>query len=116
PGGGERDRFALFAVPWDVADPTAVRLVAADAVGNRRAVDFIDRFTALPPGEDDIHLDEAFLARVVPAILENTPALQSKGNLLDDYLQINRDLRAANAAELRNLATRSRQSFLWRAP
>lgn len=116
PGGGERERFALFAVPWDVDDPAKVRLVAADEVGNARTASFVDQFFAKPPAVDDIQLDEKFLARVVPEILENTPALASKGNLLDDYLQINRDLRRANADELRTLAGSSRREFLWKLP
>jgi murein DD-endopeptidase MepM/ murein hydrolase activator NlpD len=116
PGGGERDRFALFAVPWDVDDPAKVRLVAADEVGNARSAAFVDQFFPKPPASDDIELDEKFLARVVPPILENTPSLTSKGNLLEDYLQINRDLRRANADELRALAGSSRKEFLWNAP
>jgi murein DD-endopeptidase MepM/ murein hydrolase activator NlpD len=116
PGGGERERFALFAVPWDVDDPAKVRLVAADEVGNARSASFVDQFFPKPPARDDIQLDDRLLARVVPEILDNTPGLTSKGNLLDDYLQINRDLRRANAEELRSLAGRSRREFLWTAP
>lgn len=116
PGGSERERFALFAVPWDVDDAARVRLVAADEVGNARSTAFVDQFFAKPPASDDIQLDEKFLARVVPEILENTPSLASKGNLLDDYLQINRDLRRTNADELRTLAGTSRREFLWNAP
>src|SRR5690606_10983346 len=88
PGGGERDRFALFAVPWDVDDAAEVRLIAADEVGNARTSAFVDKFFPKPPASDDIQLDDKFLARAVPPILENTPLLSSKGNLLDDYLQI----------------------------
>jgi murein DD-endopeptidase MepM/ murein hydrolase activator NlpD len=115
PGGATGERFALFAVPYDVATAEGVELVAADEVGNLRRARFVDRFFPQPPRADEIQLDERFLARVVPEILEETPSLRSKGNLLDDYLQINGDLRRANAAELRRLAARSKPEFLWRA-
>jgi hypothetical protein len=75
PGGGEADRFALFAVPYDVADPAQARLVAVDDAGNRRETGFIDQFFPNPPAADDIQLEDKFLARVVPAILSGTPEL-----------------------------------------
>ncbi len=115
PGGGEGERFALFAVPYDLADVSRVRLTAADEVGNQREASFVDRFFPMAPRADDIQLDDAFLAKVVPEILANTPSLTDRGSLLENYLQINRELRRANAAELRQLATKTRPGFLWRA-
>jgi hypothetical protein len=35
PGGGGGDRFALYALPWNVADSSQVRLFAEDDAGNR---------------------------------------------------------------------------------
>ncbi len=116
PGGQERERFALFAVPYDIDDPGSVRLVAADEVGNARSAPIVDQFFARPPKRDEIRLDERFMARVVPEILAQTPSLAAKGDLLEDYLQINRDLRRENSTELRSLAGQSRPEFLWRAP
>ena len=43
PGGAAGERFALFAVPYDLADPNRVKLVAVDDVGNRAEAAFIDR-------------------------------------------------------------------------
>jgi murein DD-endopeptidase MepM/ murein hydrolase activator NlpD len=114
PGGGAGDRFALFAAPYDLADPAGIRLVASDDAGNRRESAFVDQFFPRPPTADDIELDDAFLSRVVPAILSATPELREKGNLLDDFLQINGELRRANAATLRELAKSTRGEFLWR--
>jgi murein DD-endopeptidase MepM/ murein hydrolase activator NlpD len=116
PGGLAGDRFALFAVPYDVDDDLAVRLVAEDDVGNRREQAFVDRFAPLPPAEDEIQLDDAFLGKVVPEILAATPGATDRGSLLDSYLWINRDLRRANNQELTALAAKSEPAFLWRAP
>jgi hypothetical protein len=112
-GGGARDRFALFAVPYDVASAANVLLVAADAVGNRRTMAFVDQFFPAPPKADVIELDDKFLGKVVPEILAETPDLKDQGDLVANYLQINRDLRRKNNAELRLLAERSRPEFLW---
>ncbi len=115
PGGAGDERFALFAAPYDLADGNAIRLLAADEVGNEARLPFVDRYSPLAPHEDEIRLEDAFLARVVPEIFAQTPSLVDRGSLLENYLEINRDLRRANAAELRQLATRTRPQFLWKA-
>ena len=116
PGGTAGSRFALFALPWDTADVTAVRLVAADEVDNRSSMPFVDQFFPHPPKTDDIQLDDKFLAKVVTEIRAQTPDAPDAGSLLQNYLWINRELRQRNAAELAALAAKSQQSFLWRAP
>ena len=115
PGGAAGERFALFAVPWDQSDASQVRLVAADEVANARSTSFVDRYFPHPPRADEIALETPFLERVVAEILGNSPALKDQGNLVANYLQINRDLRRENNAELRALAARTRPEFLWRA-
>lgn len=116
PGGNAGERFALFAVPYDTPSADAVQLVASDAAGNLRTAKFVDQFFPAPLREDDIELDDRFLAKVVPAILAGAPELPDKGDLLQNFLQINRDLRQANARTLVELAAKSRPEFLWRAP
>jgi murein DD-endopeptidase MepM/ murein hydrolase activator NlpD len=116
PGGAADERVALFGVPWNLEDASTLRVVAEDDAGNQGSATFVDRFTRRPPARDRINLDDAFLNKVVPEIREHTPGLASKGSLIDDYLQINRELRAANAAELKQLAERSAARFPWSEP
>ena len=116
PGGGKEDRMALFGVPWDVADGAALRVVAEDDAGNASELAFVDRFFPRPPHRDTIKLDDAFLAKVVPEIRQQTPALEDRGSPLENYLEINRDLRKRNAEELVALAPRSAGAFLWTEP
>jgi hypothetical protein len=116
PGGGKEDRLALFGVPWDLEDPSGLRLVAEDDAGNAAELAFVDRFFPKPPARDTIALDDSFLAKVVAEIRAQTPALDDRGSLLDNYLQINRDLRKRNAEELLSLGPRSAGAFLWTEP
>ncbi len=113
PGGGERDRFALFAVPYDMDDATGVRLFAEDLVGNRSETRIIDQFTRKPPKTDTIRISDGFMEKVVPAILANTPEMEDQGDLLKNYLAINGDLRAKNTATLNRLVAASKPEFLW---
>jgi murein DD-endopeptidase MepM/ murein hydrolase activator NlpD len=120
PGGRPTQRFALFAVPYDfdIDEPEArsrVLLVAEDELGNRAAVPFIHKYFRRPLRRDTIELGDPFMKKVTTEIFANTPSLRATGNLLADYLLLNRDLRKQNMAELVTLASKSRPQFLWRA-
>ena len=116
PGGGKGDRFAIFAVPYDLGDAAQVKLVAEDDVGNRGQVSFIDKFFPRPLRRDTIKLDDAYLAKVVPPILSQSPELADKGSPLENYLQINRELRRVDNAKLVEMANASKEQFLWTRP
>jgi murein DD-endopeptidase MepM/ murein hydrolase activator NlpD len=116
PGGGGGDHFCLFGVPWDLADGSGIRLTAEDDVANRADVAFVERFFPKPPARDRVGLSDAFMSRVVPEILRRTPDLPDRGDLLENYLQVNGELRRRNADELVELARGSAPEFLWSEP
>jgi murein DD-endopeptidase MepM/ murein hydrolase activator NlpD len=115
-GGEPQDRFALFSVPYDLGETSQVKLIAEDEVGNVASAAMIDKFFPRPLRRDTIPLDDAFLGRVVPPILSQTPELTDKGDLLANYLQINRELRKADNDQLVALAKDSQPRFLWTRP
>ena len=117
PGSGTTgDRFCLFGVPWDLDDGSGVSLIAEDAVANRAALAFVERFFPKPPARDRIGLSDSFMSRVVPEILRRNPELSDRGDLLENYLQVNGELRRRNAEELVALARGSAPEFLWTEP
>jgi murein DD-endopeptidase MepM/ murein hydrolase activator NlpD len=116
PGGGPQDRFALFAVPYDMNDAGSVVVVASDAAGNEAQTRFIDKFFPKPLRTDTIKLDDGFMQKVTTEIMTQTPELTDKGVLLENYLQINRDLRKRNMAFRQELATKTQPAFMWREP
>ena len=115
PGGGKQDRFAFFAVPYDMTEPN-VRLVAEDAAGNSAEMGIIDKFFPKPFGSDDMEVGDAFLGKVVPEILSQTPELKDRGSLLDNYLAINREVRQMDGEIIDQLARKSQPAFLWKKP
>jgi murein DD-endopeptidase MepM/ murein hydrolase activator NlpD len=115
PGGGKQDRFALFAVPYDMTQPD-VRLVAEDAAGNRGEMGFVDKFFPKPFKSDKMDINDAFIGKVVPEILSQSPEIKDRGNLLDNYLAINRELREKNTETLKAMAQKSSLAFLWSQP
>lgn len=115
PGGGGL-HFALFSAPYDLDNPAEIRLVARDDVGNEARVSFVDRFTPKPVRKDTIELDEKFMTTVVPAILAQTPEIEDKGEVLENYLEINGQLRRKNAETLTELGRKSAPEFHWSQP
>lgn len=118
PGGAPSQRVALFAVPYDLEVSEAeakerIKLVAIDDVGNRAEQSFVHKFFPRPMGNDTIELKETFMKKVTGEIYARTPELTQKGSLVDDYLQLNGDLRRANNGTLKELAQKSVPRFLW---
>jgi murein DD-endopeptidase MepM/ murein hydrolase activator NlpD len=93
-----------------------VRLVAADATDNEGEVRFIDKLTPRKFKEDIVELTDAFIGKVVPEIMGQTSDLRDRGNPIDNYLAINKELRARNAEEIKELAKQSRPELLWNRP
>ncbi len=115
PGGGKNEHFAFFAIPYDMTAPDA-RLVASDAASNEAEVSFIDKFTPKNFKEDSVELTDAFIGKVVPEIMSQTPDLRDRGNPLDNYLAINNVLREQDAQALLALVAQSQKEILWSKP
>lgn len=113
PDGQARDRFAFFGAPHDLSDTESFRLVAVDALGNRRAIPFIDTYRNRAMTLDTIELSEGFMNKVVNEIFSQTPDLKEGPDLLANYIQLNRDLRRVNSQQLTELAQDSVSEFLW---
>ncbi len=116
PGADPRERFALFGVPYDSADPSPFRLVARDELGNETSARFLGEVEPSPLRSSTIRLSDAFMARVVPAIMSRAPELEDRGSLLDNYLMLNGELRRLNAARLVEVAASSAPRQLWSGP
>jgi len=113
PGGASGERFAIFAIPYDLSDYTQIVAFAEDDAGNRVEQPFVDIFKAAPPRKAEMDVNDAFLAKVVPAIISETPGLDTRGELVDQYVRINSELRRTNLAQVAALAATTEERFLW---
>lgn len=109
---------AFFALLWDQDVSTRITLYARDELGNESVAPFDYRVFPKTFRKSRIEVDDRFLARVVPAILQNTPELSvgDPSNLLESYLVINRDLRRINAETIASYAEETSPEILWRGP
>ncbi len=117
--GATPDLFvAFFALLWNQGGDTPIQVFARDELGNESTAVFDYRIFPKRFRDSRIELDDRFLARVVPAILQNSPELnvENPSDLLNSYLRINRDLRQQNNTFIRELAQRTAPQILWRGP
>jgi murein DD-endopeptidase MepM/ murein hydrolase activator NlpD len=112
-------RVAFFPFLFNQAPSTPVSLWARDEAGNAGRANLDSKVNPKVFRKSTIALDDAFLQKVVPAILQNTPDLQVKdaSDLLASYLMINRDLRHQNNETIRTIGrTKTAKEILWRGP
>lgn len=109
-------RVAFFALLWDQQLNTPISVYARDTVGNEGAGSFDFRVFPKQFRTSTISVDDRFLGRVVPAILQNSTELtvDDPSNLLTSFLAINRDLRRMNNDTITALATETAPEILWR--
>jgi murein DD-endopeptidase MepM/ murein hydrolase activator NlpD len=106
-------KVAFFALRYDQDVNTAMFAYARDEAGNSARADF-DRLTFPKPFKRSrIELNDAFLNRVVPAILETTTEVNPQGSTLDKFLVINGELRRKNAEKIASYAAQSAPEILW---
>ena len=110
-------RVAFFALPFDQDAAAPVVAFARDEAGNDATVSVDRKPFPKTFQRSRIPLDKAFLARVVPAIASNTPALGLANNGTDDllagFLAINRDLRQQNNTAIAALAATTAPEMRW---
>ena len=112
-------RVAFFPFLFNQPPSTPVSLWARDEAGNSGRADLDSKVNPKQFRKSTIPLDDAFLQKVVPAILQNTPDLKvaDANDMLASYLVINRDLRHQNNETIRTIGrTKTAREILWRGP
>jgi len=106
-------KVAFFALRYDQDVNTPMFAYARDEAGNSARGDF-DRMTFPKPFKKSrIPLDDKFLDRVVPAILETTNEVNPQGSNIEKFLVLNGELRRKNAEKIASYAKQSSPEILW---
>lgn len=109
-------KVAFFALLYDQDMNVPISLFARDEAGNSARADFEYRVFPKPMRRSNIRLDDKFLNRVVPAILEHTPDLKPQGDTLAKFLAINGELRRKNAEQIASFAQKTEPRILFSGP
>lgn len=116
PGVSSNDpalRVAFFALRYDQDLNTPIRVFARDEAGNVAHSDFEKRIFPKAFRKSRINLDDSFLDKVVPAILEGTNEVNPEGDSLAKFLVVNGDLRQKNAEKIASFAPQTSKEMLW---
>jgi murein DD-endopeptidase MepM/ murein hydrolase activator NlpD len=107
-------RVAFFALRYDQDLNTPIRVFARDEAGNSARAEFDYRTFPKPFKKSRIDLDDRFLERVVPAILEATTEIRPQGTTVEKFVAINAELRKKNNDKIASFAAQTAPELLWR--
>jgi murein DD-endopeptidase MepM/ murein hydrolase activator NlpD len=113
-------KVAFFSLLHDQAIDTPIVAFARDEAGNQVKATFVDMVFPKPFKKSRIEIDDKFINRVVPEILEHSPELkmtapaESSPEMLAAFLRINGELRRLNAQQIAALAKKTSAERLWR--
>jgi murein DD-endopeptidase MepM/ murein hydrolase activator NlpD len=108
--------FALFALKYDWPEDTPIKVIARDAAGNQAEAEFWKKVFPKKFRSRDIPLDDAFLHKVVPEVMSQTPQIKDQGDIVKNFVEINSNLRRIDHEKIAQLATQSPGKFLWNGP
>jgi murein DD-endopeptidase MepM/ murein hydrolase activator NlpD len=115
-------KVAFFALLYDQPLNTPIVAFARDEAGNQAKANFIDNVFEKPFKKSRIEIDDKFINRVVPDIVEHSPELkmtapaQDSPEMLAAFLRINGELRAINTDQIAAFAARTSPKRLWDGP
>ena len=111
---------AIFALLHDQPVDAPIVAFAKDETGAEARASFVDQVFAKAFKKSRITLDDRFLGRVVPEILQQSPVLNmsrpAEADLLPAFLRINGELRKLNNEAIAALAEQTSPTRLWEGP
>jgi murein DD-endopeptidase MepM/ murein hydrolase activator NlpD len=114
-------KVAFFALLYDQPLQAPITAFARDEAGNEARTMFVDNVFERPFKKSRIELDDKFLNRIVPEILQHSPELKTPPpaegeDLLPAFLKINGELRKINGEAIAALAKKTSPTRLWKGP
>jgi murein DD-endopeptidase MepM/ murein hydrolase activator NlpD len=114
-------KLAFFALLHDQPLNTPISLFARDEAGNEARAMFVDNVFEKPFKKSRLEIDDRFLNRVVPEILQHAPELKiappAEGEqMLSAFLKINGDLRSMNNDTIAAISSKTSPVRLWQGP
>jgi Peptidase family M23 len=115
-------KVAFFALLHDQPIDAPIAAFARDEACNEAKASFVDNVFPKPFKKSRIEIDDKFMNRVVPDILEHSPELkmtapaQDSPEMLAAFLKVNGDLRKINADQIAAMALKTSPARLWEGP
>jgi len=113
---------AFFALLYDQPLNTPIVAFARDEAGNQAKATFVDNVFEKPFKKSRIEIDDKFMNKTVPDIIEHSPVLkmaapaQDSPEMLPAFLRVNGELRKINADEIAAFAAKTSPERKWEGP
>ncbi|HYM21846.1 MAG TPA: M23 family metallopeptidase, partial [Vicinamibacterales bacterium] len=112
---------AFFALLYDQDLNARIAAFARDDAGNESKATFVDNVFEKPFKSSRIELDDKFLNRVVPEIIEHSPELKMAppaegSDMLPGFLRVNGELRKINTDQIAAFAKKTSPGRAWSQP
>ena len=110
---------AFFALLYDQPLNTPIVAFARDEAGNQAKANFVDNVFEKPFKKSRIQIDDKFMNKTVPDIVEHSPELkmappaQDSPEMLQAFLRVNGELRKSNAQQIAAMAAKTSPTRLW---
>jgi murein DD-endopeptidase MepM/ murein hydrolase activator NlpD len=121
--GAAPDLFvAFFALLYDQDLRRPIVAFARDEAGSEAQTTFVDNVLPKAFTKSRIELDDEFIDRVVPDIIEHSPELgmsvptRSTPEMLTAFVKVNSELRRFNADQIAAFAAKTAPNKLWQGP
>ena len=121
-GGGPDVFVAFFGLLYDQDVRTPIVAFARDEAGNEAKTTFVDNVFPKPFKKSRIELDDKFIDRVVPDIVEHSPELkmtapaQDSPEMIAAFVKVNSELRKINTDQIAAFAAKTSANKLWEGP
>ena len=114
-------KAAFFALLYNQPMNTKIVAFARDEAGNEAKASFVDNVFDKPQKKSRIEIDDRFMDRVVPEIIEHSPELKMAApppgpDMIPAFVRVNSDLRQMNAETIQALARQTSPTKLWDGP
>ena len=115
-------KAAFFALLHDQPLNTPIAAFARDEAGNQAKATLVDNVFEKPFKKSRIEIDDKFMNKTVPDIVEHSPELkmapppQDSPDMLAAFLRVNGELRKINADQIAAFAAKTSATKLWDGP
>ena len=115
-------KVAFFALLYDQPLNAPIVAFARDEAGNQAKASFVDNVFEKPFKKSRIEIDDKFMNKTVPDIVEHSPELkmapppQDSPDMVAAFLRVNGELRKINADEIAAMDKKTSPTRMWEGP
>jgi len=115
-------KVAFFALLYDQPLNAPIVAFARDEAGNQAKATFVDNVFEKPFKKSRIEIDDKFMNKTVPDIVEHSPELkmatpaQDSPDMVAAFLRVNGELRKINADQIAAMEAKTSPTRMWEGP